>query len=74
MVAIPSTIDILQGTDNKLEVPEIRVWCHPHYIGIDGDDYYEVFPSFVDALSFISTHKEAEDIPLVAFRGRELNL
>ena len=68
-----TTIDLLQG-NKKLKTPEIRVWCHPHYIGKDGDDYYNVFEGFKEAMDFIKEHKEAEKIPLVAFNGLEINL
>lgn len=54
--------------------PEIRVWCHPHYIDQKGDDYYCKFKSFTAALKFIKEHKEAEDQPLIAFKGYELNI
>lgn len=54
-------------------IPEIRVWCHPYRIGKSGDDYYETFNSFLEAMKFISEHKEAENVPLIAFRGYELN-
>jgi len=72
---VPVTIDMLQEMDGNLQVPEIRVWCHPHRIGKSGDDYYEVFDSFEKALNFISSRQEeAEDVPLIAFRGYEINL
>ena len=70
---IPSTIDMTQNSE-KLTTPEIRVWCHPHFIGKEGEDYYKVFFSFARAENFIKKHKEAERIPLVAFRGYEVNL
>jgi len=70
---IPATKDLIQ-TGNPLEVPEIRVWCHPHYVGKNGSDYYETFWSFKDALEFCATHDEAEEIPLIAFRGYEINI
>lgn len=71
---IPTTIDVVQKYGKVLEVPEIRVWCHPHEIEKIGDDYYEVFSSFQEAIDFIKEHKEAEPIPLIAFRGREINI
>lgn len=71
---IPVTIDMIQQTKGNFETPEIRVWCHPHKIGKSGDDYYYTFPSFEDALTFIDTHDEAENHPLIAFRGYEINL
>lgn len=70
---IPYCIDLTQSGD-ELKVPEIRVWCHPHYVKKSGDDYYRVFESFMDAFKFIKTHKEAEDVPLVAISGIEINL
>lgn len=74
MADVPSTKDLIQESRGNLEEPEIRVWCHPHYINEEGDDYYEVFDKFSDALEFIRIHPEAEEVPLIAFRGRELNL
>lgn len=71
---VPALIDDIQAFGVKLEVPEIRVWCHPHYIDKDGGDYYYTFGSFKKALDFIKEHKEAEDQPLIAFRGYELNI
>ena len=73
MVEVPSTKDLTQRKE-KLEIPVIRVWCHPHRIGKSGDDYYKVFGTFSQALAFIKRHREAEKVPLIAFRGRELNL
>lgn len=70
---IPSSRDLIQSV-KKLKSPEIRVWCHPHYKGKTGDDYYQVFNSFKEAEKFIKSHKEAEKVPLVAFRGYEINL
>ena len=53
-------------------MPEIRVWVHPLK---GGDCYYYVFASFRSAYRFIISHPlEAEDIPLVAIAGYELNL
>lgn len=71
---IPSTTDTIQKYRGNFQIPEIRVWCHPHKVGEDGDDYYYTFGSFEEALHFIETHKEAEDVPLIAFRGYELNI
>lgn len=71
---VPALKDDIQEVGVKLEVPEIRVWCHPHYIDKDGDDYYYTFGSFKKALAFIAKHKEAEDYPLIAFRGYELSI
>ena len=67
---VPACKDLTQSKE-KLVIPEIRVWCHPES---GKDDYYKVFDSFLEAIKFISKHKEAEDIPLIAFRGYELNL
>lgn len=60
--------------EKMLEVPEIRVWCCPHRIGKKGDDWFETFDSFKEAIEFIETHKEAERQPQIAFRGYEFNL
>jgi len=70
---VPATTDLIQS-EKKIKVPEIRVWCHPHKIGKAGSDYYEIFGSFKEALGFIKKHKEAEEVPLIAFGGFELNL
>lgn len=72
-IKIPALIDIMQNK-KKLEVPEIRVWCHPHKVGLPGDDYYIPFQSFEGAMKFIKTYKGAERVPLLAFRGYEINL
>lgn len=70
---IPSLKDLIQS-EKVLQTPEIRVWCHPHNRKKDCDDYYMVFDSFKKAERFIKSHKEAEPVPLVAFRGYEINL
>lgn len=56
------------------EIPEIRVWCHPAKLGKGEADYYHVFPTFTEAISYIRTNKEAEDAPLIAFKGYEINI
>ena len=68
---IPHTIDLTQTHGKIREIPEIRVWCHP----MNGsDDFSYKFGSLGDALEFIKDNPEAEDAPLIAFRGYELNL
>jgi len=74
MVEVPATKDVIQEVRGNLEVPEIRVWCHPHFTGQSGDDYYLPFESFGEALKFIESHPEAEKVPLVAMKGYEMNL
>jgi hypothetical protein len=71
---IPAFTDIVQQAEGAYQTPEIRVWCHPHLVGESGDDYYQTFHSFEGALEFIRLHKEAEEVPLIAFRGYELNI
>ena len=72
---IPVMIDNIQEFGNSLEVPEIRVWCHPHYADAQGKDYYKVFTSFDLALDFIKDNSDvAEEVPLIAFRGYEINI
>ena len=72
---VPATIDAIQEAVGKFEtIPEIRVWVHPHKIGSQGSDTYITFSTFLEALVFIEAHPEAEKVPLVAFRGYELNL
>jgi len=71
---VPVTRDIVQQAEGNLKVPEIRVWCHPHKIGRSGDDYWHICESFAEAMRFISAHPEAEEAPLIAFRGYEFNL
>jgi hypothetical protein len=74
MPRVPVTIDMIQEVKGILtEVPEIRVWCHPHYVGKTGGSY-ETFNTFQEALAFIKAHPEAEKTPLLAFQGWELNL
>jgi len=71
---VPATIDMIQQTESNSWVPEIRVWCHPHKVEEEGEDFYEVFESFAEAVDFCGSHPKAEDVPLIAFRGYELNL
>lgn len=71
---IPVTIDVIQKHRGNLETPEIRVWCHPHKVGLSGDDYWEEFNSFEEAVDFITEHPEAEEHPLIAFRGYEIDI
>jgi hypothetical protein len=74
MITVPATKDLIQKSRGNLEVPEIRVWCHPHLIGKGGDDFYEVFEGFDEAVEFIKIDKQAEKSPVIAFRGYELNI
>jgi len=72
---IPYAKDLTQYK-NKLEIPEIRVWCHPRN---GGDDFYYTFESFQKAMKFIKRAEKiksyrAETIPLIAFRGLEINI
>lgn len=62
--------DIIQQVEGNLKIPEIRVWCHP----AKGDDYYYAFETFKEALKFIKENKIVEKVPLLAFRGYEINL
>lgn len=70
---IPMLIDCIQEFGETLEMPEIRVWCHS-----GGDDGYHTFKSFEEAWEFIKSkegkEQKCEDVPLLAFRGFELNL
>lgn len=69
---IPLLVDLIQEYEKKeYEIPEIRVWCHPLK---GGDDYYYVFDTFKQAVKFSKTHTEAESVPLIAFRGYEINI
>jgi hypothetical protein len=63
-------------TTFKISTPEIRVWCHPHRVGkVNQNDYYRIFESFTQAMLFIAKHKKiAEEVPLIAFHGYEINL
>lgn len=77
-------LDATQTGKKMVLRPEIRVWCH----SLDGgDDYYYVFPSFIDAERFIRINhailrlkgkprinERAESFPLLAFRGYEIHL
>ncbi len=70
---VPMLIDCIQEFGETLEMPEIRVWCHG-----GGDDGYHTFKSFEEAWKFIKSAKGkkecCESVPLLAFRGFELNL
>lgn len=70
---VPAAGDMTQ-TQEKLVIPEIRVWCHPHYIGEKGGDYYRLCSTFADAHKFIAEHREAEPFPVIAFDGYEFNI
>ncbi len=74
MLEITQLKDVIQETEGNLDVPEIRVWCHPHKVGKSGDDRYEVFSSFKEAHDFIESNDEAEESPLIAFAGHEINI
>jgi len=58
----------------KIGKTEIRVWCHPRYVGHKGDPYYAVFDSFADARRFIERSPEAEPFPEVVSKGKESDL
>ena len=68
---IKSIKDIIQQTNGNLLTPEIRVWNHP---AEGGDDYYYTFDTFQEALNYIKNHPEAENTPLIAIHGYELNI
>lgn len=71
---IRTTDDITQE-EEIIDIPEIRVWCHPERIGEPGERYCEKFNGFKRALKFIEEHKKlTEAEPLIAFRGYEINL
>ena len=67
---VPVIQDTIQELKGDLQVPEIRVWCHPS----EGGDYYEVFQTFQKALEFTNTHIESEAVPLIAFMGYEIDI
>ncbi len=71
MLEITQTKDVIQEVKGNLVIPEIRVWCHPKK-GVD--DYYKVFDKFRAAHDFIKGHPEAEEAPLIAFQGHEINI
>lgn len=73
-IIVPATRDVLQHDKKILDKPEIRVWCHPHYINKEGCDYYKTFETVIEAKKFIKEHNESESIPLFAFNGFEFNL
>lgn len=66
--------DVIQRKESNLEVPEIRVWCHSHNVGNLKGDYYYAFDTFQDAVDFCARTKTAENNPILAFRGYEINL
>lgn len=55
----------------KYKEPHIRVWCHPHYVGKNGDDYCQEFETLKEARKFVRKHKEAERLVLIAYMGYE---
>ena len=65
---------LIQEVRGNLDHPEIRVWCCPHRIGQDGDDWDETFDSVSGAIKFISQHPESEDTVLIAFDGQKYSL
>lgn len=69
-IVVPALRDLIQQSEGNYKVPEIRVWCHPG----KGDDYYNVFDTFKEAMAFIEHTKESEEIPLVAVNGYEINV
>ena len=71
---IAASKDLMQEFNGNLDIPEIRVWCHPHYIKEEGDDYFHTFKTFKKAIEFIKSHKGAEEHPLIAINGYELNI
>ncbi len=73
MVRVPACLDETQS-ETKLQMPQIRVWCHPHKLRKTGDDFYFSFKTFEAAFKFIAKHKEADKTPVLAFRGLELNI
>lgn len=74
MLNITQTVDIIQEGDINLIIPEIRVWSRPYKIGKPGNDYFDVFESFREAHQFIDGHPEAEEAPLIAFQGYEIDI
>ncbi len=70
---VPMLIDCLQEFGDIREMPEIRVWCHE-----GGDDSFRPFETFEAAWKYINSAKGkkecCESVPLLAFRGFELNL
>jgi len=74
-INIPVLIDVIQKYGTLCKIPEIRVWCHPHHLKKQGDDYYYVFESFKDAFEFIKDNKPLADaIPMIAYNGYEINI
>ena len=56
---IPACKDMTQGTKQIRDVPEIRVWCHPHKIGMKGEDYFQVFTTFKEAFRYINEDRKS---------------
>ena len=73
-IITPTTKDLTQLKKKILDKPEIRVWCHPPKIGESDSDYWITFNTVKEAMTYIKTHKEAENIPLFAFNGFEYSL
>jgi hypothetical protein len=68
------TIDVIQKYGKVLKEPEIRVWCHPHYIGRRGSDYYRVFENITKAFNYARNTKSAEKNIFLAVNGYEYSL
>jgi hypothetical protein len=68
--------DVIQECEGNLDIPEIRVWCHPlpH-----GDDFHYVFNTFKEAMGFIKTNIKSKEFvpesqPMIAHGGYEFNI
>lgn len=74
-INVPVLRDLMQEDNKIMDRPEIRVWYHPHKIGLKGDDFFKTFSTVKEAKEFIKKNKEAaEDTPLFAFNGYEYDL
>lgn len=67
-------LDLIQKYGKKLRKSQIRVWCHPHYIGENGDDYWYIFKTLRGARMFIKISQEAEREPVIAVDGYEFTV
>jgi len=68
------TKDVVQEAEGNKEIPEIRVWVHPHKVGQAGSDTYLAFQTIQEAEEYIRTNEAAERYPLLAVNGKEFDL
>jgi len=73
-VEVSAMKDAIQESNGLKMIPEIRVWHHPLKAGRKGQDCYVVCESFKEAIKHIGSSDDAEEHPLIAFKGWELDI